>query len=215
MTPLSAPRGSGRAIAVLLGCLGLVALSGCSLPQAQPDLTRYYVLTSSKAPAPESGTVEPRAEAAKPRIFISAVSVPEYLRGRIVVVRLGPNELRYVDDSRWAEPLEPGLARVLRESLAAHPGVRIVFRPTDEHDYDVNVQVRHCEGVVTRRAAHLAAHVEIITAGNDPKVVAQDDYSLDVAGWDGKDYAALTSKLSEAAVSLAEHLTALLPQRKP
>lgn len=191
-----------------LGFLGFAA--GCSLPQAQPDLTRYYVLTA----VPPAAPVAPAAEAAVPRVFLRTVTVPEYLRGKIMVVRLAQNEVRYVDEARWAEPLEPGLARVLREDLAQRDGAQVVLRATDEHDFDVVIQVRHCEGVLPGNAGQLSARIEISTAGLDSKRVAQEDFSIDVAGWDGRDYAQLAGKLSGAAAALAERLTALLPQKK-
>jgi uncharacterized lipoprotein YmbA len=183
--------------------------TGCSLPQAQPDLTRYYVLT---AVAPTPGAP---AEPAAPRVFLRAVTVPDYLRGKILVVRLGQNEVRYVDDARWAEPLEPGIARALREDLAAHGNVQVVLRATDEHDYDAVINVRHCEGVLPARAGQLQARIEITTAGLEPKRVAQEDFAIDVTGWDGRDYAQLAGKLSEAVGALAERFAALLPQKKP
>lgn len=208
--PFSARCGS-VALCRLAGALGLVAIAGCSLPQAQPDLTRYYVLNSAaRATAP----AEAPAEGA-PRVFLRALSVPEYLRGRILAVRLGPTEVRYVDEARWAEPLEPGLARVLREDLANRPDLRLVQRGTDVHEFDVLVQVRRCEGVLPERTGQLAAHIEITAAGLDPKLVVQEDFSIGVPAWDGKDYAQLTARLSEAATALAERVAALVPQRKP
>jgi uncharacterized lipoprotein YmbA len=197
----------GGALALLLA-----VAAGCSLPQAQPDLTRYYVLT---AVAPAAGATAAPAEPVGPRVYLRAVTVPEYLRGRIMVVRLGQNEVRYVDDARWAEPLEPGLARVLREDLAARGTVQVVLRATDEHDYDAVISVRHCEGVLPARVGQLQARIEISTTGIEPKRVAQEDFAVEIAGWDGRDYAQLAGKLSEAANALAERFAAVLPQKKP
>ena len=62
----------------------LVAISACSLPQAQPDLTRYYLLNEVTHEAAVTEVVgEP------PRIVLRPVIVPEYLRGRIMQVRMG------------------------------------------------------------------------------------------------------------------------------
>ena len=150
-----------------------------------------------------------------PRIVLRPVIVPEYLRGKIMQVRVADNELRFIDQARWAEPLEAGMTRVLREDLAQRPArVRVVARGGDEHDFDVAVNLRRCEGVLPAGAARLAARIEIFATGTDPKLVAQEDFSFDVAGWDGTDYGQLAKKLSEAADALTERIVSLLPASK-
>jgi uncharacterized lipoprotein YmbA len=185
----------------------LVALTACSLPQAQPDLTRYFLLNEVTH---EAGVAEVVGE--PPRIVLRPVIVPEYLRGRIMQVRVADNELRFIDVARWAEPLESGLTRVLREDLAQRPArVRVVARGVDEHEFDVAVNLRRCEGVVPAGLARLAARIEIFSNATDPTLVAQEDFTFDVPNWDGSDYGMLAKKLSEAADALAERIVTLLP----
>ena len=185
----------------------VLAVSACSLPQAQPDLTRYFLLNEVTQEAAVTEVVgEP------PRIVLRTVIVPEYLRGRIMQVRVAKNELKFIDLARWAEPLEAGLTRVLREDLAQRPSrVRVVARGGDEHDFDVAVNLRRCEGVLPAGAARLAARIEIFSTGMDPELVAQDDFSFDVNGWDGTDYGDLAHKLSLAADAVAERIVTLIP----
>jgi len=189
-----------------LAAVFLGTLVACSLPQAQPDLTRYYLLDEVTHKADVAEVVgEP------PRIVLRPIMVPEYLRGRIMQVRVGDNELQFIDQARWAEPLESGMARVLREDLSQRPArVRISPRGGEEHEYDVAVNLRRCEGMLPAGVARLAARIEIFATGNDPKLVAQEDFTLDVPGWDGKDYGQLAKKLSEAADALAERIVTLL-----
>ena len=188
----------------------VLAISACSLPQAQPDLTRYYLLNEVTQ---ESAVTEVVGE--PPRIVLRPVIVPEYLRGRIMQVRVDGNELKFIDLARWAEPLEAGLTRVLREDLAQRPArVRVVARGGDEHDFDVAVNLRRCEGVLPAGVARLAARIEIFSTGLDPELVAQDDFSFDVRGWDGVDYGDLAQKLSLAADALAERIVTLIPPGK-
>ncbi|MEO6001673.1 MAG: PqiC family protein [Opitutus sp.] len=196
-----------RSLSTSLAGTILVALAACGLPQAQPDLTRYYLLNEVTHKADVAEVVgEP------PRIVLRSVLVPEYLRGRIMQVRLGDNELRFIDQARWAEPLEAGLTRVLREDLSQRPArVRVAPRGGDEHDFDVAVNLRRCEGLMPMGAARLAARIEIFSAGPDQKLVAQEDFSFDVSGWDGTDYGQLAKKLSEAADALTERIVTLLP----
>lgn len=190
--------------------LMILTVAGCSLPQAQPDLTRYFLLNEVTHEASVAEVVgEP------PRIVLRPVIVPEYLRGRIMQVRVGDNELRYIDEARWAEPLEAGLTRVLREDLAQRPSrVRVVARGGDEHEYDVAVNLRRCEGVLPAGLARLAARIEIFSEGVNPELVAQEDFTFDVPNWDGNDYGTLAKKLSEAADALAERIVTLLPPAK-
>jgi uncharacterized lipoprotein YmbA len=205
-----AQRGGRRAACVMAGGAIAVIWSACSLPQAQPDLTRFYLLNE----VTHKGDVA-EVVGQPPRIVLRPVIVPEYLRGKIMQVRVADNELRFIDQARWAEPLEAGLTRVLREDLAQRPAqVRVVARGADEHDFEVAVNLRRCEGVTREGAARLAARIEIFSTGTDPKLAAQEDFSFDVPGWDGKDYGQLAKKLSEAADAMAERFVMLIAGTK-
>jgi len=188
-----------------------VLLAACSLPEAKPDLTRFYVLTSL-ARKSENTTTAPEHP---PRVMLRSVIVPEYLRGQIIQVRVSENEVRFIDEARWAEPLEAGLDRVLRANLAAHEeAVQVVARGGEEHDYNVAVILRDCEGVLPSGTVRLAAHIEITSADLDPKVVAETDFTSEIPGWNGKDYSQLARKLSEAAAALSDRIVTLLPAKK-
>lgn len=206
-------QGRGIASGAMLGA-ALLGLAACSLPEVQPDLTRFFVLTATANATTSQAEVAVNAAATAARVVVRPVVVPEFLRGRIIEVRLAQNEVRFIDQARWAEPLESGLSRVIRENIAQVPAVRVVDRGGDPHDFEVLVQLRRCEGVLPAGVARLAARIEIYAADVDPKLVAQEDFSTDVAGWDGKDYGALTGKLSEAAGALSARIVALVPATK-
>lgn len=198
---------------VLAGAVAALA-AGCSvLPETQPDRTRYYVLTSPAAPAgAEAATV---AGAEQPlRVLVRPVVVPEFLRSRIVPVRIGANELRFIDEARWAEPLEAALTRVIADRLAQSAGVRVYERRGEAHDFEVAVRVAHCEGVTPAGVVRLAAHVEIYSADVDQRLVGMEDFAAEIPGWDGKDYGALARKVSEAANSLGGRIGELLINKK-
>jgi len=189
---------------------GWLFFAACSLPEAKPDLTRFYVLTALAQKSESAAATEPA-----PRVVLRSALVPEYLRGKIMQVRLSENEVRFIDEARWAEPLEAGLNRVLRENLEARANaVQRVTRNGDDHDYEVAIQLRRCEGVLPGGAARLAAHIDIYSGDLNPRRLAQDDFTTDVAGWNGKDYGQLAKKLSEAAVILSDRIVALLPPKK-
>lgn len=209
---LETARRAGRQLRSGAMAAAFALLAACSLPEAQPDLTRFFVLTAA---APKAEATTAAADAA-PRIVLRPVVVPEFLRGRIMGVRMAENEVRFIDQARWAEPLEAGLNRVLRENLSQQPAVvRVVDRGGAEHDFDVQVQLRRCEGALPAGVARLAARIEVFTADLDPRLVAQGEFATDVAGWDGKDYGQLARKLSEAAAGLSQRIVELLPAKKP
>lgn len=188
---------------MLAAAVMALSFAACSLPEAQPDLTRYYVLTAQGG-AKRGGT---EANAAEKKVYLKAVNLPEFLRGRLMLVRLGENEVKYVDTARWAEPLDAGLGRVLRESLA---GVEVVTRSVDARDFDVVVHVRYCEGVVPAKVARLAARVEVFTAGMDSRRVAEDEFEIESPHWNGEDHGQLAAKLSDAARQLGGAINGLL-----
>ena len=202
------PRMKLVSITVMAGMVG--AFTACSvIPAVTPDLTRYYVLTTaipSETPVP-AGT--------PPRILLRPVVVPEFLRGRIMQVRVGRNEVRFIDNARWAEPLESGLNRVLGEDLGQRAGaVRLVARGAEEHDFEVLVHIRQFEGGLPAGAAAITAHVEIYSADPEPKLLVQDDFTASIPGWDGKDHGQLADKLSGATAALAEKIIALVRSTK-
>ena len=189
---------------LLLGCA--LAGAGCTvIPPATPDTTRYYVLTTAPA---KPATVAP----AGPhwRIALRPVEVPAFLRGKAMQVRYAGNEIRYADEARWAESLEAGLGRVLRESLEGRGEVaRGVSSPGEDHDFDVTVRVLRCEGDHENKLARFTAVVEVYPPGAGTERRARDTFTVEAAGWDGS-YGQLALKLSEAVDGLADRITALL-----
>lgn len=193
----------------LLGALAAVALAGCSLPEAQPDLTRYFVLQPLATGEAAGG---PAAETA-PRVLLQEVAVPEYLRGKIMAVRVSGTELKYVDDARWAEPLDAGLQRTLTLNLERTGGARVVTRGGGPHDYAVVVRLRECEGLRPANAARLAARIEISGGGLQPQLVVAEEFAAEIPGWNGTDHADLARRLSEGAARLAARIAELLPAK--
>ena len=193
----------------LLGVLlsaGLFAVTGCNLiPPSTPDATRYYVLTTTPAkPAAET------ADSPRWRISLRTVEVPNFLRGKAMQVRSAGNEIHYAEESRWAETLEAGLGRVLREDLEARNEVGHVIESAGEDaDWDVAVRVLRCEGDKDAKVARFSAVVEVYAPRLGAQLKAQDTFVVEVPGWDGT-YGQLAAKLSEAVDGLAGHIVTLL-----
>ncbi len=193
-------------LSLLLPVLWLLAGAGCNvIPASQPDATRYYVLTTIPA--------KPAAAAAEGphwRIALRTVEVPSFLRGKAMQVRSAGNEVHYADEARWAESLEAGLGRVLRESLEGRGEIaHVVVSAGEDPDFDVLVRVLRCEGDSDAKVARFSAVVEIYAPRLGADLRARDTYVIEVAGWDGS-YGQLAAKLSEAVDGLAGRIVTLL-----
>jgi uncharacterized lipoprotein YmbA len=183
----------------------LLALAGCSLlPAPQPDTTRYYVLAAPAAPAaePAPGAV---------RLGLRPVELPDYLRHKSLAVRRGQHEIGYAADARWAEPLDAGLARVLRERLAAQARVAPhPFPALAERDYDVTVRVLAADG--TSGGVRFSAVFEIARAGGEGGWLVRREFNTSGSDWGG-DHGRLAAELSAATVALADEILAALPPK--
>ncbi len=180
--------------------------AGCSLPEARSDTARNYVLrVAAEDVAPKSSGLH---------LGLFPVQLPEYLKQRSMVVREGASEVRYNDDERWAESLDAGLTRVLREKLSATTQVvSYPFTLEATRDYDVRVRMQACEGT-SDGGVVFSATFEIYAAGANGALVAQDTFTAEPAKWDGRDYARLAGLISADATKLADAIAAAMPPAK-
>jgi uncharacterized lipoprotein YmbA len=191
----------------LLAAVLSLLVTSCNLPSAVVDSTRYYVLVARPERTTETSTHHWK-------VALKPVEVPMFLRAKPMAVRVASNEVRYVDDARWAEPLDAGIMRVIREQLEAMPEIAQVSTATDiagvTPDYQIVVRVLRCEGDLTGGAgmARFIATVEVHSAKGER--LARDTLRAEVGDWDGKDYDALARKLSEAVRDLASRVPVLL-----
>jgi uncharacterized lipoprotein YmbA len=95
--------------------LGLaLGAAGCLSLKPQPDPARFYVLSAT---VPEPASRQPGLV-----VGVGPVTLPDYLDRSQLVTRYGDHRLGLAEASRWAEPLEPMVARVLRDDLVAALG---------------------------------------------------------------------------------------------
>lgn len=88
--------------------------AGCLSLKPQPDPARFYVLSAT--------VEEPAARAPGSLLGVGPVTLPGYLRHSQILTRYDEHKMSLAEASRWAEPLEPMVARVLRDDLAAALG---------------------------------------------------------------------------------------------
>ncbi|HET7536990.1 MAG TPA: ABC-type transport auxiliary lipoprotein family protein [Candidatus Didemnitutus sp.] len=197
------------AVAGLPLVAAFLLLGACNLPQPTTDTTRFYVLVVK----PDASTAAAATATRKWSVALAPIEVPPFLRSKPMAVRVSPTEVRYIDEARWAEPLDAGILRVFREQLEVMPefaqvstGPDIVGAPAD---FQIVVRVLRCEGDVTsEKMGRFVATVEIHAANGDR--LARDTLYAEVGGWDGKDYGVLAGKLSEAVRDLATRVPPLL-----
>ena len=198
-------------ICLLASLLGLLA--ACNLPQfqAQPDATRYFLLT----PAHHGAEASTAAAGKRWVVGVRTVGLPAFLRRPAMAIRSRTNEIAFLDFARWGEPLDQGVARVLAEDLRACANVeRVVpapFRADDLRDFEVGVSVSACEGTA-EGDVRFAAAWRVTAPGVTGGAVAEGEYVAAGLRWDGHDHAQLAAKLSEAVAGLSRDVAAALPK---
>lgn len=185
----------------------LLLAAGCSLfPEPKADPTKFYVLAAAAAAAvPPAGA---------PVVQVRPVEVASYLRGRSIIVRRGEHEIEFRDFARWGEPLEQGIARVVREELlargiAAGPAASVRGEAAGA-DLLLTLRVLACEGAADG-AVLFRATWELSKEGTAP--VGAGDFRATGLRWDGKGEAFLVARLSEAVTGLAGEIAAAAGKR--
>jgi uncharacterized lipoprotein YmbA len=117
-------------------CLITATLWGC----AGTAPSRFYGL--SPMANSESKSVEDR----RPFVVgVTRMTLPEFLDKPQIATRLGPNEIRFDEFNRWAEPVKDNFSRVLAENLSVLLGPdRVLVSPRAGAllpDYQVWVEV--------------------------------------------------------------------------
>lgn len=209
---LSGFRSPVSGLCFLASVLCLLAACSLPLPQAQSDLTRYYLLTSTD--------IRPETDAAAVLrrwvLGVRAVDVPAYLSGKSFAVRSHANEIKFLDFVRWGEPLDQGIARVLAENLRSLRNVARIstqpFRADEQRDFEIMVNVTACEGTADGDV-RFAATWRILAPGESAGTVAGGNYAAAGLRWDGRDHGQLAAKLSEALAGLSRDIAAALPHK--
>ena len=200
---------AGRLLCVLFSC----ALSGCSFLQPGADPTRFYVLTD---PSPPSERVV-GGESKRWKVGLRPVEVPAYLQGKAMVVRSGTNEIQFADFDRWAEPLDQGISRVIKEMLSGAPNVETVTSNShggDTLDYEVAIRLLACEGLRIKKGAgtiRFAMTWEVRSVGNNSTPTRRGVFTALPVAWNEKDYGQLAQRLGEAIAGASRAVAADLP----
>lgn len=163
----------------------LCFVPGCSvLPEPQADTQRYFTLSGAEAEAPVADA-----------LMVRPVRLAGHLRNRSMAVRVSENEVTYLDDIRWAEPLDEAITTVLRQRLRAVGG-----------DGSVVVTIQRCELVRSDGdRVQLSATYTLTAAGGEPVSGA---FTATPRAWAGGDHGALVGLLRAAVDELADAIAA-------
>ena len=192
--------------------LFLLMLSGCALPQAQSDPTRFYVLSTEAVSAAPASNGNGSAHSV---VHLREVELAGYLRSRPLIVRRGENEIEFREFALWGEPLDAGITRVLREELLARGAVNAVVTSSARREpagLTLSVRVRACEGGADGSVAFRAVW-ELAMTGTTPSAVASGDFQSTNLRWDGKSEASLAAQLSQAVAGLAGEIAMALKKK--
>jgi uncharacterized lipoprotein YmbA len=204
---------SRRVFALLLVVITAGALSSCSFLQPHADPTKCFVLTvpiASSQPATAN-------KSASYKIGLLSIEMPAYLQSKLMVVRTGTNEIHFAEFDRWAEPLDEGISRVVKEALCSADNVESVALNShgeDTLDYEVMIRVLACEGVRGEGGTgsiRLSMSWEIRPVGTNAMVNLRGNFTASPTAWDGKDYGQLALQLSQAIAAAGKALAADLP----
>ena len=132
-----------RLLAMITVCTLWVGFYGCT---SSPS-SRFYALTSTTAPGPET---KPSADDGCLSLGLGPIYLPEYLVLPQIVTRKAPNEIMLAEFDRWAEPLKDNFARVLAKNLSNQVCTKVIllfpWRGGIPVDYRVEMNVLRLDG---------------------------------------------------------------------
>lgn len=195
-------------LAALITLSGLLA--GCGILQPKADLTQFYVLRAQ--PATPAAVRDLRG---LPEIYVGPGRLAGYLENNRIALHKGPNQVDYLDLSRWAEPLSKGVNRILAENLAARlKGAQIDFYPDPlpaESGYTVRYTVERFEGGSLKDSVVLAVSWQVVQRPDGAEVAAKHSVYTVPAEAGAHDVAAYVKRMSTAIARWADEVAAAIP----
>lgn len=169
-------------------------LSSCGLPEPQADPVRHFTLGGEVGASPVANATQVRP-----------VRLAGHLHGRSMAVRVAANEVSYLEEFRWAEPLDEALTEILRARLGTVPGGATVSVDV------VRFELVRPEG----NSVQLQADYSILPAGARRVDAIRGVFKSSPRTWEGKDPAGLVALMRAAAGELADALATAVAAVKP
>ena len=182
-----------------------VALALCACGTTPPS--RFYTLEA----VPEAST--PASDAGGIAVDVGPVVLTQGLDRAAMVTRLGPNEVQLHDFSRWAEPLDDNVTRVLAEDLSVALGTqRIGMVPgadTRESSWRVTVSLLRFESGPDGKSLLVARWRLFKPGATEPALTRKSAFSTALPA---PDAAGIAAALSNDLNDLAREIAAALKQ---
>jgi uncharacterized lipoprotein YmbA len=182
-------------------CLALL-LGACALGPGA-DRSRFFTLTPIDADGGATTSAAPPHRV----LGLGPIVLPAYLGRASMATRIGPNEVRYAELDRWAEPLDRSVARTLQQNLLVLLGTqRIVLYPwplSAGVDAAVAVELLRFEPT-TAKTAELVAHWSVRDARRGGLLVTRESVLREPL--EGDDPGAAAAALSRALAALAQEI---------
>ncbi len=135
-----------KATLIALAC---ALAAGCSPLAAQPDRSKFFILSPLTDASVKISTSAGATTNSPLTVGIGPIDFPDYLRRLEVVTQTSTNELDLSDEKRWGEPLDKNFARVLSENISKLLNTQQIEKypwPVRTHiDYQIEVDVQRFE----------------------------------------------------------------------
>lgn len=181
---------------ILFLLLVVSLFSACALTPGR-DASRFYTLPSESVAQMDLSSSEIERESQQIVVVgVMPVRIPAYLDRPTIVLTESNGRVSWQEDIRWAEPLDAGITRVLREAISKErPSLDVrAFPQTDRADYRVYAEVTklevRAEGEVVFEAALRIEHASTHAVRDRSRVMLRRE-------WRAGDYADLAGIVSE------------------
>lgn len=193
-----------RSLVMYISLLGLLA--GCLAQVSTPS--NYFLLTAL-SPATETLLASPPS---CPAVGVSQAVVPAFLDRPQLVTHRSPNQIEYAEFNRWAEPLEDGVTRVLRENLGRLLAPEKVYAFPWSRNMQLDYEVHT---VISQFTANLQAEQVVLVVfwritrpdGNTTLIAEEKVYTAEMQG--GRPhYSQIAQSMSATIAHLSEDIAA-------
>ena len=139
-----------------------ITFTSCINLEPIDDNTRFYIID----PTPNEGPAIEKTQN-NPYIYFQQIPLPAFLSSSKLAIRHSSTELRFVEEHRWAEPLDDSLLRAMvshiRKGLPKTWNItHFPNRKTDKEGLEIQIQVEQLEGNVAG-TAHFSGQFQIFS----------------------------------------------------
>jgi len=186
-------------VVIIFGTLWVVSHGCTSSPSS-----RFYALTSTAASGPET---KPLADDGCLSLGIGPINLPDYLSLPQIVTQTAPNEFKFAEFDRWAEPLKDNFTRILAKNLSNQVCTKVIllfpWRGGIPIDYRVEMEVLRLDGSLGGNVS-LEAWWMVFSGDRKRMLLAKKSTFTEAVG--GHDYKSFVSAQSRVLGHLSREI---------